>query len=453
MSLTPSELSQVVTELALALRGAPVQKAYAPLPGLCYLELRQPGRSVLLCLSTEPGLARLSVAAERFSIEGPATPLQRQLRSELVGAQLEAIFLTGPTEVVLAFRKAEAQRWLVGKLRNTGGAISLLHQVPPLPAQGFVPRGSSSRLKLRPEAAFPHAEAAEAFHALQDGQKRAEEIRRRLLAPLRTKLARSKRTLDKVSAEAGRGAEAESHRETGELLSQNLHRLSKGATLLRVTHYAPEGIREVEIPLRPELSPKKQVEWHFHQYRRLQRGCEHAGRRTRELTSEIEQTQKAIEHLLSLDAEQLLERREILGAPARTMPQRARAYKEYLSADGHRIWVGRSAKLNDELTFRLARPNDLWLHVRGSSGSHVIVPLEKKAVLEQELLLDAAHLALHHSQLKGEPQGEVCYTQAKYVRRPKGAAPGAAITTREKVFLLRVESSRLQRLLSDWRLL
>ncbi|HXN42468.1 MAG TPA: hypothetical protein VN918_11810, partial [Myxococcaceae bacterium] len=67
--------------------------------------------------------------------------------------------------------------------------------------------------------------------------------------------------------------------------------------------------------------------------------------------------------------------------------------------------------------------------------------------LGQELLLDAAHLALHHSQLKGEPQGEVCYTQAKYVRRPKGAAPGAAITTHEKVFLLRVESQRLQRLL------
>ncbi len=149
MSLSPSELSQVVTELALALRGAPVQKAYAPLPSLCYLELRQPGRSVLLCLSTEPGLARLSVAAERFSIEGPATPLQRQLRSELVGAHLEDIFLTGPTEVVMAFRKAG---W--GSCAIAGGRFPFFSKPLPFPLKNSSPAGRRPAWSFAPRPPF-----------------------------------------------------------------------------------------------------------------------------------------------------------------------------------------------------------------------------------------------------------------------------------------------------------
>jgi predicted ribosome quality control (RQC) complex YloA/Tae2 family protein len=100
---------------------------------------------------------------------------------------------------------------------------------------------------------------------------------------------------------------------------------------------------------------------------------------------------------------------------------------------------------NDSLTFHVARPFHVWFHARGVTGAHVVVPVEKNAELTNESLLDAAHLALYHSDAKGEPRGEVSYTQVKFVR--KGGAPGAVTYTREKTINLRVDDARLQTLL------
>jgi predicted ribosome quality control (RQC) complex YloA/Tae2 family protein len=109
--------------------------------------------------------------------------------------------------------------------------------------------------------------------------------------------------------------------------------------------------------------------------------------------------------------------------------------------------VGRGATHNDALTFKVAKPHHLWLHARGVPGAHVVVPLEKKQTIDQETLLDAAHLAFHHSDARGERAGEVSYTPVRYVR--KAGAPGAVTFTRETTFWLKVEPDRLKRLLSS----
>jgi predicted ribosome quality control (RQC) complex YloA/Tae2 family protein len=109
--------------------------------------------------------------------------------------------------------------------------------------------------------------------------------------------------------------------------------------------------------------------------------------------------------------------------------------------------VGRGAADNDA-TRRLARGNDLWLHARGQTGAHVVVRLGK-APVDQETLLDAAHLAVHFSEARGEPQVEVAATLVKHVRKARGAAPGAVTYSQEKVLRLRLEATRLARLLAE----
>jgi predicted ribosome quality control (RQC) complex YloA/Tae2 family protein len=77
----------------------------------------------------------------------------------------------------------------------------------------------------------------------------------------------------------------------------------------------------------------------------------------------------------------------------------------------------------------------------------VIVPRERGSELAAESLLDAAHLAVHFSSARGEASAEVQHTERRYVRKPKGLAPGAVRVDRERVLLLRVEAERLKRLL------
>ncbi len=166
-------------------------------------------------------------------------------------------------------------------------------------------------------------------------------------------------------------------------------------------------------------------------------------------------------------------------------------YKTFVSRTGRAIWVGRSSSDNDVLTFRLARGNDLWFHAAGISGSHVVVRLGRDESPDQETLLDAATLAAHFStsaqtnahkdtaaiarkraststsstsgsqagtnaetwasQHGGQaPLVEIHQTRCKFVRKPKGAPPGQVLLNGEvKALSLRLESSRLERLLSQ----
>ena len=94
----------------------------------------------------------------------------------------------------------------------------------------------------------------------------------------------------------------------------------------------------------------------------------------------------------------------------------------------------------------MARGNDLWLHVRGAQGSHVVVPGAGEAP-DSRTLADAALLAAHFSSARGSDGVEVAWTRCKYVRKPKGARPGSVLVTQEKALRVRLEEDRLRSLL------
>jgi predicted ribosome quality control (RQC) complex YloA/Tae2 family protein len=121
-------------------------------------------------------------------------------------------------------------------------------------------------------------------------------------------------------------------------------------------------------------------------------------------------------------------------------------FRRFTSTDGLPIFVGRNARENDELTFGLAKSNDLWLHARGTPGSHVVVRLDKGTDPPPETLRDAATLALLYSDLKKSGKGEVIYTRRKWVKKAKGQAPGAVVVTQEKSLHLSLDKTRLDAL-------
>jgi predicted ribosome quality control (RQC) complex YloA/Tae2 family protein len=127
-------------------------------------------------------------------------------------------------------------------------------------------------------------------------------------------------------------------------------------------------------------------------------------------------------------------------------PSTAQSYRTYTSADGLSILVGKTAKDNDHLTLKIAKPDDLWLHARGTPGSHVVVRLEKGTTVPPETLKDAATLTLWFSDLRKSGKGEVIYTLRKFVRKSKGLKPGAVMVEREKSLWIELKEDRLERL-------
>jgi len=102
-----------------------------------------------------------------------------------------------------------------------------------------------------------------------------------------------------------------------------------------------------------------------------------------------------------------------------------RVARRFVSPDGFVVLVGRTAADNDVLTFKIAAPNDFWLHVAAESGSHVVVRNPEGAdSLPRETLRFAASLAARYSRARHGGKVAVHVTRRSDVRKPRGLAPG-----------------------------
>ncbi|HSJ63208.1 MAG TPA: NFACT RNA binding domain-containing protein, partial [Gemmatimonadaceae bacterium] len=114
-----------------------------------------------------------------------------------------------------------------------------------------------------------------------------------------------------------------------------------------------------------------------------------------------------------------------------------RSYKRFTSGGGLEIRVGRSAKDNDALTFHDSSPDDVWLHARGASGSHVVLRWTRAERPPAADLEEAALLAAWHSRARGSTVVPVDWTRRRYVRKPRGAAPGSVMVARAETVFVR----------------
>ncbi len=112
-------------------------------------------------------------------------------------------------------------------------------------------------------------------------------------------------------------------------------------------------------------------------------------------------------------------------------------FRRFVVAGGFEVWAGKSSANNDLLTVRHARPNDLWFHARGVGGSHVVLKVGSAAgEPSKEAIRQAASIAAYYSKHRNARRVPVAYTEKKYVRKPKGAAPGSVTVEREKVIMV-----------------
>ncbi len=292
----------------------------------------------------------------------------------------------------------------------------------------------------------------------------AAELRRAaLIKGLRAHAKRLARRREAVEHDLERVDDVARLQRIGRMLLAQGAKIPRGAAKATLEDWEEGGTLEIELD--PALPAKPQAEGFFAKAKRLARGEALMWQR-------LEETQRALEATRALEVEvdaaetvtlALLEgwmsAAQVLGITTKeATPGGGRAQRpprvpfiEYGTAKGHRVLVGRGARDNDELTLRVAKPHDLWLHARGVPGAHVVVPLVKGASIVPELLVDAATLAAWHSDARGQDLVEVTWTERRYVRKPKGSPTGRVTLDREKVLALRVESDRLSRLLAARR--
>ncbi len=312
------------------------------------------------------------------------------------------------------------------------------------------------------------------------------EVRRAaLLRSLKTAASKRRTLLARLEEDLGRAKEGEKRLRWGELLKSELPRLRRGMGRVEVIDYYSAELPRIEIPLDPALSPLENIQRCFQIHRKAQRALPAIRTRMEQVCGDlarIEDLASAVQkepgagetgetELQDLErrAAPLLRREpgkprapaapgakgsEERPGPAGSPRETGRSGpRRFISLDGFQILVGRSAEENDRLTFRFAKGNDLFFHVAGRPGAHVLVRTLPGRSVPLETLLDAAQLALYYSlpardsaAIERGAAADIDYVEVKHVRKPKGAKAGLVLLSRHRTLRAEIEKERLARL-------
>lgn len=236
------------------------------------------------------------------------------------------------------------------------------------------------------------------------------------------------------------------------LIQSQLFRLRKGMHEVIVADWENDN-RDHLIPLNPLLEPHLEVAKRFKKSRKLRTGIPHHQRILKEIEEEIQRYKSYLEQLETIDSQELLTAfRKQIGfeqtpsSSVKTVSPRLLPFREYLSNTGIAIWVGKSSKGNDAMTFQHAKGSDWWLHVNDFPGSHVVIRVGKNQEPDPESLQDAMQLAIFYSKAKDQGSANVCVTQRKYVSRYGKDRPGTVHISKHRTLFAKLDPVRLKRL-------
>ncbi len=206
------------------------------------------------------------------------------------------------------------------------------------------------------------------------------------------------------------------------LIQASLWHLPANARQPSVTVTDAEGAAIV-LNLDPRCTIRENMERFFHTARRGERGLERVRVRKLELEADLARVRREKEAcLMGAAGAAMTTTKE--KAQHRPLPQTPATVQLFVSSDGLAMLRGRSARGNQDVR-RMAAPHDLWVHVEGGPGAHVVIRRDHAAQEVPEHTLDeAGSLAASRSWLKDEPAAKINYCEIRHVRPLKGAAPG-----------------------------
>lgn len=274
------------------------------------------------------------------------------------------------------------------------------------------------------------------FYAQKDLNERMRQRSQDLLRVLTNASERIARKLAIQEQELQKCADRDTYRIYGELINANLYQIPRGASSFEAVNFYDEAGGTLRIPLDPALTPGKNAQKYFKEYRKAETA-------ERMLTGLMEKGRQELSYIDSVfDAlsratleRELGEIREELAAEGyirlaggrgkRKAPAALPPY-EYRSEDGFTILVGRNNVQNDRLTLKTASNQDIWFHTKNIPGSHTVIVTEGTPPPERTIL-QAAALAALHSKAADSSQVPVDYTEIRRVHKPSGAKPGFVI--------------------------
>ena len=462
-------ISEVVEELRPALAGRPWGKVFQLSGASLAVDFRT-GDTRYLFVSVEPNQPRLHMISrtvrelEKSSL--PPAPFALVLRKSLGGATLRSLAKDEGERVVrFTFDVADAMgrehaATLVAQLTGRTANLFLLDEQDRIVATLRQSRGAGqeegetysppaargAQTAPRAAPAISRAGSASLSEALERHYRRLEDARAfdsrasAASARIRQETAKLSKLRDNLARDLKAHGDAEEHKRVGELLLANIGTAERRGRTVRVTDFYAEEMPAVELEVDENRSLQDEAARRFARYGKAKRAAQEISERLKTVEVELaalDSRRAELERIIAeRDAAALAVFTGRGGASQRKVARRSKADKKnadenlrgvrrYRSSDGYEILVGRGARENDRLTFRVARSHDTWMHAADYPGSHVVVRARSRdEQIPHRTIVEAARLAAHFSRAGKDSRVAINYTQRKFVSKPRGAAPG-----------------------------
>ena len=273
-------------------------------------------------------------------------------------------------------------------------------------------------------------------------QQASELIRR-----VENELQKNRQKLKKQEKELLATENAEEFRQKGELLTTFLHQVPNDQDQVILANYYTN--QTITIALDKALTPNQNAQRYFKRYQKLKEAVKY-------LTDLIEETKATILYLESVETvlnqaglDEIAEIREeliqtgFIRRRQREKIQKRQKPEQYLASDGKTIiYVGRNNLQNEELTFKMARKEELWFHAKDIPGSHVVISGNLNPT--DEVKTDAAELAAYFSKGRLSNLVQVDMIEVKKLNKPTGGKPGFVTYTGQKTLRVTPDPEKIQ---------
>ena len=291
------------------------------------------------------------------------------------------------------------------------------------------------------------SELLDTFYKDKAERDRVNQQASELIRRVENELEKNRKKLVKQEEELLATENAEEFRQKGELLTTFLHQVPNDQDQVELDNYYTG--EKIIIPLDKALTPNQNAQRYFKRYQKLKEAVKH-------LTSLIEETRTTILYLESVETSlaqasltEIAEiREELIQTGFIRRRQREKIHKrqkpeKYLATDGQTIiLVGRNNLQNDELTFKMAKKDELWFHAKDIPGSHVVITGNLQP--SDEVKTDAAELAAYFSKARLSNLVQVDMIETRKLNKPTGGKPGFVTYTGQKTLRVTPDEEKIK---------
>lgn len=260
----------------------------------------------------------------------------------------------------------------------------------------------------------------DAYYFNRDNFEKIKQRAKDLTIFIKNEFDKNRNKLDKLIDELAKAENNDKLRIKGEVLLANLHNINKGQNKASLTNFY-DG-EDIEIHLNPLLTPVENANKFFTRYQKAKKAISHLNNQIRLTKNEIEYFELLTQQVSSAsvnDVEEIrieLEDNSYLKKKKRKRKAKPN-YLTYISDDGTEILVGKNNLQNEYLTHKHANKYDMWMHVKGIPGSHVIVREQEPS---ENTIRTAANLAAYYSKARNSSSVPVDYTYIRYIKKIPG---------------------------------